>query len=100
MSRPYIHITSASYATASGGVLTLNYQAYRVRGGGPATLSGLTNSVNFTILGTTLDGTESVTFSRTAIGGTPSGLKNLVITFPELGYNTGIYPDSGDPVTF
>jgi len=78
----------------------VNYQAFHVRGGGPATLSGLTNSVNFTILGTTLDGTESVTFSRTAIGGTPSGAKNLVISFPELGYNTGIFPDSGDSVTF
>lgn len=97
MSRPYIHITSATY---SANVLTMNYQAYRTRGGGPATLTGLTNSVTFTILGNTLDGNESVTFSRTAIGGTPSGLKNLVISFPELGYNTGIYPDSGDPVTF
>ena len=98
MSRPYIHITAATY---SSGVLTLNYQAYHTRGGGPATLTGLTNSaIPFTILGNTLDGNESATFSRNAIGGTPSGLKNLVITFPELGYNTGIYPDSGDPVTF
>jgi len=97
MSRPYIHITSATY---SANVLTVNYQAYRTRGGGPATLSGLTNSVIFTILGNTLDGNESATFSRTAIGGTPSGTKNLVITFPELGYNTGIFPDSGDSFTF
>lgn len=97
MSRPYIHITSATY---SAGVFTMNYQAYKTRGGGPATLSGLSSSVNFTILGNTLDGNESVTFSRTAIGGTPSGSKNLVITFPDLGYNTGIYPDSGDAFTF
>ena len=97
MSRPYIHITSATYST---GVVTLNLQAYHTRGGGPATITGFSSSVSYTILGNTLDGTEIATFSRTAVGGTPSGTKNLVVSFPELGYNTGIFPDSGDQFTF
>ena len=97
MSRPYIHITSATYST---GVVTLNLQAYHTRGGGPATITGFSSSVSYTILGNTLDGTEIATFSRTAVGGTPSGTKNLVVSFPKLGYNTGIFPDSGDQFTF
>ena len=97
MSRPYIHITSATYST---GVVTLNLQAYHTRGGGPATITGFSSSVSYTRLGNTSDGTEIATFSRTAVGGTPSGTKNLVVSFPQLGYNTGIFPDSGDQFTF
>ena len=98
MSRPYIHITNASYAT---GVLTVNLQAYHTRGGGAATITGFSSSLPLTIAGNTLNGVETFTFSRTQLGGaTPSGNYNLVVSFPELGYNTGTYPDSGDAFTF
>ena len=98
MSRPYIHITNASYAT---GVLTVNLQAYHTRGGGPATITGFPSSLSLNIAGNTLNGVETFTFSRAQLGGaTPSGNYNLVVTFPELGYNTGTYPDSGDAFTF
>ena len=97
MSRPYIHITSATY---SANVLSLSLQAYHTRGGGAATINGLTNSLSLTIAGNTLNGVENFTFSVTSIGGTPSGSRNLVVSFPELGYNTGIYPDTGDTFIF
>jgi len=98
MSRPYIHIASATY---SSGVLTLGLQAYHTRGGGPATITGFSQSLSYNILGTSLDGTETATFSKSQLGGaTPSGTYNLVVNFTDLGYNTGIYPDSGDQFTF
>ena len=98
MSRPYIHITSATY---SANVLSLSLQAYHTRGGGVATITGFPSSLSLTIAGNTLNGVETFTFSRTQLGGaTPSGNYNLVVSFPELGYNTGTYPDSGDAFTF
>jgi len=98
MSRPYINIASATY---SANVLTTRIQSLRTRGGGVATLSGFTSSVTFNILGNTQDGFETFTFSSSAIGGTPSGNRNLLINFPELGYNTGIYPPNvGKPFSF
>jgi hypothetical protein len=102
MSRPYIHITNATYST---GVLTVNLQAYHTRGGGAATITGFSSSLSFNIAGNTLNGVETFTFSRAALGGgqggaTPSGNYNLVVSFPELGYNTGTYPDTGDTFTF
>ena len=83
MSRPYIHITNATYST---GVLTVNLQAYHTRGGGPATITGFSSNLSLNIAGNTLNGVETFTFSMSA----PSGSKNLVVSFPQLGYNTGI----------
>jgi hypothetical protein len=96
MSRPYIHITNATYST---GVLTVNLQAYHTRGGGSASITGFSYSLLLNIAGNTLNGVETFTFSKAQLGATPSGNYNLVVNFPDLGYNTGIYPDSGDIVT-
>jgi hypothetical protein len=97
MSRPYIHIASATY---SSGVLTLGLQAYHTRGGGSATITGFSLPLTYNILGTSLDGTETATFSKSQLGATPSGTYNLVVNFPDLGYNTGIYPGNSNQFTF
>ena len=65
MSRPYIHITSATY---SGGTLSLAIQAYHTRGGGPITISGLSSSVSSTVIGGSVDGTETITVNTGTLG--------------------------------
>lgn len=96
MSRPYINISSTNYTSS---VLTLNLEAYHTRGGGPITITGLSQSLSYTILGKSIDGTEVATFSignlgtsSTAIytadcgptylvfGGTPSTSTNVKIS--------------------
>lgn len=64
MSKPYFNINGLTY---SNGVLSLNYTAYKLRGGGRVNIGGFANTISFTesrSYGTNL----SYTFSVAALG--------------------------------
>jgi len=79
MSRPYIKINNLSLATASN-ILTLDYTAFKLRGGGQMVLTGFGSAKTFTLLQSNKF-TDSVTFSSTQSSGTYS----VTLSFAPLG---------------